>query len=98
MYSSYIATEITLDTLEVLALRGMEDRKHKEEDSNPDKTVGSHKEILHNVTKAVAYLHSKKVIHGNINPQSIVICPDEITLTELNPPPKAKLANFEIEG
>lgn len=89
-----------MDTLEVMALKGLEDRKHKEEDPNEktDKTVGSHKEILHSVTKAVAYLHKKKVIHGNINPQSIVICPEELSLTELNPPPKAKLANFEVEG
>lgn len=93
--NSYIATEISTDTLEVLALKGMEDRSNKEQET--DKSAGSHKDILHQITKAVAYLHKKKMVHGNINPQSIVIC-EESSPVELKPTPKAKLANFEVEG
>ena len=94
---SYIATEISTDTLEVLALKGVEDRTNKEPEA-AEKSAGSNKEILHNITKAVAYFHNKNMIHGNINPQSIVICEPEPTLTDLKPTPKAKLSNFEIDG
>ena len=93
----YIATEISADTLEVIALKGVEGRKNKEPDTTKP-AIGSHKEILHQISSAVAYLHNKKIIHGNINPQSIVICEQPPTLSDLKPLPKAKLANFEIEG
>ncbi|KAK4002203.1 hypothetical protein OUZ56_004046 [Daphnia magna] len=93
----YIATEISTDTLEVLALKGVEGRKNTEPESAKP-AVGTHKDVLHQITRAVAYLHDKKIIHGNINPQSIVICSQEPTLNDLKPSPRAKLANFEVEG
>lgn len=95
--NSYIATEISTDTLEVLALKGVEGRKNTEPESAKP-AVGTHKDVLHQITRAVAYLHDKKIIHGNINPQSIVICSQEPTLNDLKPSPRAKLANFEVEG
>lgn len=95
--NSYIATEISTDTLEVLALKGVEGRKNKEPESVKP-AVGTHKDVLHQITRAVAYLHNKKITHGNINPQSIVICEQEPTLSDLKPSPKVKLANFEVEG
>lgn len=92
---NYIATEVSNDTLEVLALTGMDERSNKEQES--EKSVGTHKEILYQITKAVQYLHKKGMVHSNIHPQSIVIC-DGDPLVELKPAPKIKLANFEIEG
>ncbi len=94
---SYIATENTTDTLEVIALKGVEGRKNTEPETTKP-AIGTHKEILRQISSAVAYLHNKKIVHGNINPQSIVICEQPPTLTDLKPSPKAKLGNFEIEG
>lgn len=73
----------------------MDERSNKEQES--EKSVGTHKEILYQITKAVQYLHKKGMVHSNINPQSIVIC-DGDPLVELKPSPKIKLANYEIEG
>ena len=82
---SYIATEPSQDTLETIALKSY--------DGPP---VGSFKEILETITHALLYLNDQGILHGNINPQAIVLC---------NPPaesedktPIVKLANFEIIG
>ena len=60
---SYIATEPSQDTLEVVALKGY--------DGPP---IGTNKEILAQVTEGLIYMHEMGFIHGNINPQSCVIC------------------------
>lgn len=60
-------------------------------------SIGSTKEILEQVTKGLVYLHSQGILHGNINPQSIVICSSQVEGEEVMPP-IIKLANFEVIG
>lgn len=63
LFCSYIATEPSQDTLEVVALKGYE-----------GPPIGTNKEILAQLTEGLVYMHELGFIHGNINPQSCVIC------------------------
>lgn len=53
---------------------------------------GDEKTILHQITKGLAYLHSKKIVHRDLKPKNILIGQSE----NFTSPPKMKLADFGI--
>lgn len=52
------------------------------------------KQILHQVTKGLAYLHRENVVHGDIKPTNILIF--VLELSKMNVKPKMKLADFGL--